>query len=622
MLSDDDLLRLYMQQNIPLIGRKVVEQIRGSDPVRRVGGGFLNVATRFASLKMNRVIQAESHKVELPVLYRWEHDPNTHEFYDQPSRVKLSYVNAGGKHVNALGTPDYFLIQEDWMGWVECKREEELQESHKDGSERFVPDANSGWRCPPGEAFAAEYGLGFRVISSKETNWILVRNLVFLSDYLRADCPPPTEEAIEVVKQHLSDERWILLQRLLESDGICADTVFTMIARESLFVDMEHELLSEPVFTNVCRDALSSEIYRNQKLSSCAAGAIQLKTIRVAPGTPILWDGSPWRILNVGDKDIFLEDENHAISNLQHDTFRILEHNGAITGLPEEVDQRYALAADVLTRAAPIDLESAVARAGHLASTERTATSPPERTLRYWRKHANEGEIAYGNQFVGLVPKISKRGNRMRKIDATVVAVMEEIIDQEVLTSTKSQISICYGMVRNLCADRGLLSPSEKTFRAEITRRRQEAIVLAREGRKAAYSCTEFHWQIDQSTPRHGERPFEIGHIDHTELDLELVDSRRGANLGRPWLTLLVDAYTRAVLAFFITFDPPSYRSCMAVIREAVRRHGRIPKVIVVDKGSDFNGIYFESLMSRLKSHKKSRPTAKSRFGSVIERLF
>ena len=24
-------------------------------------------------------------------------------------------------------------------------------------------------------------------------------------------------------------------------------------------------------------------------------------------------------------------------------------------------------------------------------------------------------------------------------------------------------------------------------------------------------------------TPRHGDRPFEIGHIDHTELDVEVV---------------------------------------------------------------------------------------------------
>jgi hypothetical protein len=60
----------------------------------------------------------------------------------------------------------------------------------------------------------------------------------------------------------------------------------------------------------------------------------------------------------------------------------------------------------------------------------------------------------------------------------------------------------------------------------------------------------------------------------------------------------------------------------MAVIRNAVHRHGRIPKTIVVDQGSDFESLYFEALLARLKCHKKSRPAAKGRFGSVIERFF
>lgn len=41
-----------------------------------------------------------------------------------------------------------------------------------------------------------------------------------------------------------------------------------------------------------------------------------------------------------------------------------------------------------------------------------------------------------------------------------------------------------------------------------------------------------------------------------------------------------------------------------------------------MDQGSDFESIYFEALLARLVSHKKSRPAAKSRFGSVIERFF
>ncbi|MCC7312205.1 MAG: hypothetical protein IT510_13265 [Sulfuritalea sp.] len=69
MLSENDLLQQFMQQDIPLIGRKAVEHIRTSDPMRRVGGDTHNVVTHFASLKMACVIQAESHKGKLPWLY-------------------------------------------------------------------------------------------------------------------------------------------------------------------------------------------------------------------------------------------------------------------------------------------------------------------------------------------------------------------------------------------------------------------------------------------------------------------------------------------------------------------------------------------------------------------------
>ena len=69
------------------------------------------------------------------------------------------------------------------------------------------------------------------------------------------------------------------------------------------------------------------------------------------------------------------------------------------------------------------------------------------------------------------------------------------------------------------------------------------------------------YWELALTTPRHGDRPLEIVHIDHTELDVETVCSRNGRVLGRPCLTLLMDAYSRRILALYLTFDSPSYRS-------------------------------------------------------------
>jgi putative transposase len=60
----------------------------------------------------------------------------------------------------------------------------------------------------------------------------------------------------------------------------------------------------------------------------------------------------------------------------------------------------------------------------------------------------------------------------------------------------------------------------------------------------------------------------------------------------------------------------------MLVLRECVRRHQRLPQTLVVDGGSEFGSVYFETLLARYECTKKTRPAARPRFGSICERLF
>jgi transposase InsO family protein len=83
-----------------------------------------------------------------------------------------------------------------------------------------------------------------------------------------------------------------------------------------------------------------------------------------------------------------------------------------------------------------------------------------------------------------------------------------------------------------------------------------------------------------------------------------------------------MDAYSRRILAAYLTFDSPSYRSCMMVLRICVQRFGRLPQIVVVDNGAEFNSTDFETLLAYYRCTKKQRPSAKGRFGSVIERFF
>lgn len=199
---------------------------------------------------------------------------------------------------------------------------------------------------------------------------------------------------------------------------------------------------------------------------------------------------------------------------------------------------------------------------------------------------------------------------------------MNEFIVGDYETLKQKSRYATWSALKLTCEQKGILVPSLKTFCLAVRRRPGFEQTAKRQGRRAAYEREDFHWELEFTTPRHGDRPFEIAHIDHTELDVETVCSRSGRNLGRPWLTLLTDAFSRRILALYLTFDPPSYRSCMMVLRECVSRHARLPQIAVVDGGREFQSVYFETLLARYECTKKSRPPAKPRFGSVCERLF
>lgn len=623
MLTETELKEYCNRLNLSESARNVIRTVRNSDPARRVKSGPANVACRYASRKMGMTIQAESHKNELPALVKWDRDKVTHEIYDQPPAVKLHYRNKNGVRVTHMSTPDFFLLQEEFAGWIENKTEEWLLAYATDGGERFIRDGSGSWRCPPGEKYAASLGLGFKVQSSAEINWIEVRNIEFLSDYLDERCPPANEEKVARIREAMTGQAWVTLKQLLD-EGCEGDAIYKMIVDGMLYFDLDNQLLAEPERAYVFRDQFAAEAYRIYHESQKLPAIAPIRPVRQEPGSLLVWDGKPWRILNFGENDVFMEDEEHVIGSLSIAAFDQMVKEGVITGLPEATDAGRETAEQLIKSASPDDFEHALYRHRNLLC-EKSGDAQPSastRAMRKWRSKYRKSEQAYGSGFIGLLPSIHLRGNRRRKIDRQVIAIMNKVIDERYRKEGGWSKVACWGEASNLCIENGLAPPSERTFRAEIKRIPGNQLVEEREGAKAAYPESEFFWRLDRTTPRHGERPFEIGHIDHTELDMQFVGARRGEKLHKAWLTIMIDAHTRIVLASVLMFDPPSYRSCMAVIRECIKRHGRVPQYIVVDQGSEFEGVYFECLLARLGSHKKSRPASKPRFGSVIERFF
>ena len=98
-------------------------------------------------------------------------------------------------------------------------------------------------------------------------------------------------------------------------------------------------------------------------------------------------------------------------------------------------------------------------------------------------------------------------------------------------------------------------------------------------------------------------------------------DTLEGKSM-RPYLSVMVDDYSRKVLAFVLDFDPPSRDTCMHLVRECVRLHHYLPGKFAMDNGKEFKSIYFQRLLSACWITPEYRPPRTPKFGARMERFF
>ncbi len=162
----------------------------------------------------------------------------------------------------------------------------------------------------------------------------------------------------------------------------------------------------------------------------------------------------------------------------------------------------------------------------------------PARTLRRWVTAYRAAEINLSSGYLGLLPE-PRGGNTTPKLPEESRTAMSEFIASDGETLKTENKGASWIALKLACERRGIVAPSYKAFNiAVLTRPGFAANPEKCSGRpRAAYPQEAFYWQRVQEYRRHGDRPFEIGHIDHTELDVESVCSRTSRGLSRTWLT-------------------------------------------------------------------------------------
>jgi putative transposase len=240
---------------------------------------------------------------------------------------------------------------------------------------------------------------------------------------------------------------------------------------------------------------------------------------------------------------------------------------------------------------------------------------------------------AYRAQAVttALVPPRPGPDKGSRRLDPAREALVEEAIRRVYRTREKPSIAALVCHIAHECRRCGAEPVSRKAVAARIRTLSPRALLRDREGAKAA---------ADRFRPvratYNAAYALQIVQIDHTKLDVFVVDELHRLPIGRPWLTLAIDVASRMVAGYHLSLEAPSASAVALALHHAVLPQeawleqlgvsapwpvAGLMDVLHMDNGKEFHSRALARGAGQYGIQLQYRPPATPRFGGHIERL-
>jgi putative transposase len=214
----------------------------------------------------------------------------------------------------------------------------------------------------------------------------------------------------------------------------------------------------------------------------------------------------------------------------------------------------------------------------------------PLRTLYNWIKAFKQKGLH------GIAPKRRNDKGRHRAASEEIVRLIQGLF----LRTPPVPITTVHRLVQEICRKNGWRTPSYDVVHEVVSAIPSNLKTLAHEGPKAYKQAFGLLHRFE------AERPNEIWQADHTPLDIFVLDDRQRS--VKPWLTVIVDDYSRAVPGYLLSFLPPSSMRVALALRQAIWRKDEvewtvcgIPEKFYSDRGSDFTSNHIDQVAIDLK---------------------
>ncbi len=268
------------------------------------------------------------------------------------------------------------------------------------------------------------------------------------------------------------------------------------------------------------------------------------------------------------------------------------------------------------------------------------------RTLRRWFtrwKRAGDDRLNLSARFRHCGGRGKSRSQGWLRRFPLLRELVDRAIQEVYLTTARRPIS---AVVRRVLED--LQRHNSRTSAAQalpVPKPGSLARTIARRIRQLdPYEIDRARWghriadQRHQATTRQqlATRVLERVEIDHSPLKV-VVGTQTGP-IGQPWLTVLIDYYSRLIVGFCIGFEPPSYAVIMEALRQAIlpKTYLRtkypqivhdwpcygVPEKLVCDRGSDFTSNDLEQAAFQLGLELDFMPPRTPHLKGTVESFF
>lgn len=229
------------------------------------------------------------------------------------------------------------------------------------------------------------------------------------------------------------------------------------------------------------------------------------------------------------------------------------------------------------------------------------------------------------------LPPTSRPGGRGKsRINANAEAIIQEEIEKCLLTREQRTPEYFYERVKPRLKKAGFVV-SQGTLRARVAAVPPFKWKHRREG----------YDEAKRQKPQRGEaptgsRPLETIQIDHWKTDIEILDDDRVTPIGRAWLTLAIDLFTRVIWGWHLTLESPGTASLgQCMVHGMTRKEGYLealgvkaempiwgdPEGLHLDNAGEFRGNSIQNSCDRFNIKLKWRPILSPEYGCHIERL-